>query len=823
MSSRILTILATLMLGSAQREAAATQAVRGDYLIPISARAPVLDGRISGAEWATGLRVDGFAQDGMLQRRRARAYITATTTHLYFAIWSELPVRGTILSEIARDSENLVYDDSVELWLDPTPDAARGARLQMLTNSRGHRWFKKHAYGGTPEQPDWRGDWSVAHGLHEGGWHCEIGVPLSDVAPGRAVASGAWGVNLCRNWKQEWAWSSLGGAAYKPTEIVRFAPGAPSVSVENRTDLHAGRVEVALSVTNNTSRPAAYLSLLRLERDLMPEARAGGLVTVGPGQTSTTLLRLEDATSRKFTLTASVKDDDIMAMQRTVAWIADRAPWQWVAAQKVVPPPDARFSYYPYRNQMRLLVDVSNMPEGATVARGEAVVRRKGGSEVKRVRFDRLRQGRQELAFDLPPLKGEYEIALRAFGRGVPDVEVVRPFERTVFDWEHNKLGTGPKVYAPFTPIRVVGKRVFTVLRDHTMADSGLWTQVRARGKDLLAGPMRWETGGAVRAEPLRFVESAGHRAVAQARFRAGKVRGSVRATWDYDGMMRVDADLAPIAPTGADAAVDLVIPLRAEQATHYHAMGDGIRNTLYDRVPNGSGVVWSSKQVAFCNDLPPGFCSYVYVGTPVRGLCWFAENDRGWLWDRSTPNVEIVRKSGIVEVRVHVVSRGRKLTGPRRITFGLQAAPVKPRLGADCPHKWRRDNYSLLGTDINWLALGDCGSVYPAHKDLYLWEMIKRGNRERLPELEIAKVVERAKPYFAPYGPDRIASLEAHVRHNLTSRYGTKMVFYYNRASFQLAPEFETFKDEWALSDYRTVEKGSGIYEIQIVPSASC
>ena len=128
----------------------------------------------------------------------------------------------------------------------------------------------------------------------------------------------------------------------------------------------------------------------------------------------------------------------------------------------------------------------------------------------------------------------------------------------------------------------------------------------------------------------------------------------------------------------------------------------------------------------------------------------------------------------------------------------------MKPRLAADWRHKWRRDGYSLLGTDINWLARGNCGAVYPAHKDMFLWEMIARGNRERLEQDDIQRVIDRGTPYFEPYGPEKVASFVNHVRYNLTSRYDKRMVFYYNRASFQAAEEFETFKDEWSLTDFR-------------------
>jgi hypothetical protein len=381
------------------------------------------------------------------------------------------------------------------------------------------------------------------------------------------------------------------------------------------------------------------------------------------------------------------------------------------------------------------------------------------------------------------------------------------------------------------------------------MSDWGLWRQVTSTGKDLLAGPMTYRAVIAGQeAVPgrarVRFTKRQDNEVIAEGQFSLGPLRARTRSTWDYDGMMRVDLELQPMgvaagaAPTTdsrrdagpttnsrRDAAptvdaLDLEIPLPADMATHYHAMGDGIRNTLSARVPAGDGVVWTSEQVNV-NDFPARFCSYLYVGTPVRGLCWFAENDRGWSWDRSKPNVDLLRRDGQVILRVHLVNKPLAVTEPRTISFGLLAAPVKPRLPG-WRWKWIEDRYSLLGTDINWFALGDCGSVYPAHKDMYLWEMLAAGNQRRLSDQEVEQVVEYGRKYWEPYGPERVESYERHVRYNLRSRYDTTMVFYYNRASFEAADEFQTFMDEWCLDDYRSHAKGQGIWEIKVVPSES-
>ena len=800
----------------------------GEYRASLMAQAPRVDGRIEAAEWAGAVRVDGFAWQGKLERRRATAFVGATATHLCLAIRSQLPEEGALLADVKRDSENLVFDDSVEVWVDPTPGKESGRRFQMLANSAGHRWYKMHAYGETPADASWRGTWQVEQSQHDGVWECEVALPIAEIAAGRRADEGAWGINLCRNWKQEWAWSCLGTAGYGPTEQFTFtrAP-APVVACEQRADAFAGNTHVALSLRNPGPAPMAVQALLFLERDVMPEVKSSETLSLAPGETKEIALKVTDLGTKRYKLAAKVTSEDgkTTFLARDVQWTATAAPWRWTTHKKVIPPLDFQFAYYPYQNRMRILADASNLPKGAALEGITATIRKKAGAVVKTVRFDALKEGKQELAFDLPPLSGEYEIAVKAAGQNVPAEEVVKPFERTVFEWEHNALGKSAKVYPPFTPIRVRGKRVATVLREHEMTDAGLWGQVDARGQALLAAPMAYEAtvAGApakVAAKPLRFTRTAENAAEARGGFTAGALAGGAVVTWDYDGTMRVDLTLQPSGGRQVDA-LSLVIPLKESQATHYHAMGDGIRNTLYDRLPAGEGAVWDARKVQ-CTDVPANFCTYLYVGTPVRGLCWFAENDRNWGWDPKTPNVEVVRRDGQVQIRVHLINRPEVITTARTLTFGLLAAPVKPRLSTAWRYKFRHDRYSVLGTDINWLALGDCGSVYPAQKDLYLWEMIKRGNQERLGEDDIRKVVERGKPYFEPYGPEKVQSFLAHVRYNLTARFGTKMVFYYNRGSFQLAPEFETFKDEWCKSDFRTLGKGNGIGEIPIVPSES-
>jgi len=827
---------------------ACSTSLSADYRVPLVPTAPTLDGKIEPNEWRLAAGFDGFAFQNTLERRRVRAWVGATRSHLVFAIQSQLPDEGQLVAQVNKDTVKLVFDDSVEVWIDPTPGSEHGQTFQMLANPLGHKGYKHHGRGNVREEPTWQGNWKVANGFHGGWWHCEIEVPLAEIAPNRTADQGAWGINLCRNWKNPWAFSSTGSGGYAPSDRFTFAPDAPAIAHESRGDAFLGDIQHVLVLSNPTAAPITVKAALSLKRDVMPELANSEILTLAPGDKREVAIKAKDDATRKFELALSVTapDGKTVYHQRSLAWQKGE-PWRWTTKKEEVLPIDFQFAYYPYRNEMRVLVDASNLPQDAKLEKLTCAIRPKGRRPVKSVVFDAFRDGRQELEFPLPHLDGQYEIALTAQGQNVPKGELVKEFERTVYEWEHKGLGTSTKVYPPFTPIKVEGRKVSTVLREHTMNDQGLWDQVVAAGKPLLAAPMRLvaEMGDSVveikAPKPLRFRVKADDRVDTEARFwdtvsdpttGLDVVRGffgQISSTWDYDGMMRCGLTL-PLTYNQPLNALRLEIPLRDDAAPMIHAMGDGIRNTVYTRVPEGEGVVWDSSKCQV-NDFPRNWCSYIYVGGPVRGLCWFAENDRDWEWDSTKPNVDLMRKGGQLILRIHLINRPVPLNRvrtvsshppePPLITFGLQAAPVKPRIG-NWRYAWHRENYTLLGTDINWLALGDCGSVYPAGKDMLFWEAIARGNKEKLSDDEVNKVVEHGKKYFEPYGEDKVKSYIAHVRHNLRSRYGSKMVFYYNRASYQLADEFQTFQDEWCLTDFRTVGKGNGIWEIKIVPTDS-
>ncbi len=841
-----------LLLACLLAAAAATAARAQVFVVPTMKQAPKIDGQIEAAEWAAGAAFDGFGRDGTLVRRRATGWVAATQDTLYVAIRSGLPDEGTLAAAVDRDSPKVVFDDAVEVFIDPTPEGPGHVSYRMLANSIGKVGYGVQTKGGAEEDAAWQGRWKHASGFHDGAWHFECAIPLASmpcVKPGRRTTDGEWRINLTRDWKDPWEWSSMSGEggtlAFSGLTFRFTADPAPAAAQVFTADPFVAGFDAVLSVHNPSAAALEVQASLALARNNMPELKEAARIALAPGETKAVKLAVpKDDPTTRYDLRALVTSADgkTVCYDRKTAWPRGK-PYRWVAGRekKGGRPIDFNFAYYPYAGRMRIAADINGLPKDAKLTRLRAVVRKAGETkEVAAAEFPlgKFKDGRQESrVLSLPALDGDYEIALKAEGENVPADEVVQAFERHVFPWEHTELGTSEKVYPPFTPIEVdkEARTVKTVLRKHTLTDLGLLAQVEATSaqtgvtRPILAAPMRLVAKVDGRPEDVKLRQPPQNtdtarpdRATTDRGYAAGALWGRVDGAWDYDGCLKVNLWMCGSKDKPVDA-LTLEIPLRADVATMIHANADRIRAPVAQKLPPGEGVVWDSTKVA-CDDYLKNFCPYIYLGDAVRGLAWFAENDRGWSWDRKTPNLTVVRQGDQVILRVHLVNKPFVLG---IITFGLLAAPVKPRLvdpGAGA-NQWRyrflRDKYALLGTDINWFGIG-CGSVYPINRDLALWEVLARGNREKLTDAQVQATIDRGMPFFEPHGKTAVDSWKAHVHHNLRSHLGQKMVFYYNRASVQYAEEFETFKDEWCLEDLRSVGKGNGISEIKIVPSAS-
>jgi hypothetical protein len=362
-----------------------------EFRVPLMTQAPKLDGRIDPKEWAASAGFDGFLtmSEGKLQRRRARGFVGATATHLDIAIQTQLPDEGALAAEVKRDSLKVVYDDAAEVYVCPTPDAVNRVDYQFLCNLLGKSGYDIHLLGASREEPSWQGGYEQAHTQQDGWWNTEIAIPLARLgacAQGRKATDGHWAVNICRDWKPDWSWSTRSGAYADSGLRFAFTDGpAPGVRFEWSKDPTFPPAAAQLIVNNPTREPLVLKASLDLVRNNMPELKEEKTLSLAPGASETLQLALaENDPITLFDLTAlgTSTDGKTIYHKRQRKWARAKEPNRWVVSKpKVAPPMDFRFAYYPSKHKLRLAADINGLPKNAQPARVSAVVRKAAGKD----------------------------------------------------------------------------------------------------------------------------------------------------------------------------------------------------------------------------------------------------------------------------------------------------------------------------------------------------------------------------------------------------------------------------------------------------------
>ncbi|MBM4030404.1 MAG: hypothetical protein FJ291_01295 [Planctomycetes bacterium] len=824
--------------------------------LPLMAKAPTIDGVIGEEEWAGATRQIGFSSHGRkrLASREGVFWLGSDGKELFIAAKTELPPEGGLLTRV-QPRENVdtqaYRDDSLELWFDPFRSVKGHQRTcyQIIVNALGAIYDIAHDKTKGMTSTAWRVNWRFASKEFvvrpsgripaESWWCAEISIPLDSFDFIGALPGSEWGIRIGRNWQQPWEQSEWSPTpiAYDDPEtmpVVRWEKTAPVVQMLELADAKANKAALATSLTNPTDKPMALKVALSNKHVDSPATEKAEDVSLAPGESKT--VRLDGSTYPKgdnlATLAVTSADGKATFFSRDFAWSLEKPEGRWKVALHEREAIELAFGYYPYHNKLKARLDVSSLPAAKEVTGATLVVRRKGAAEsIARVPMPPLKNGRCELVADLPKLaEGTYEVlAELAGGKGVPKESPVKEFLRKVFPWEHNKLGTSDKAMPPFTPLEVEGKTVRAVLRGHVMNRHGLWDQVISKGTPLLAEPMRWDIHSTIIPWGIQGLFGDPEK-VSDARV---MVRGMVSYTpmqalvtdeYDMDGMMKVtfEPELAGDEPFDR---LDLVIPLRDDVAKLMHVCGDGLRFNYAGEVPKGEGVVWDSRKASRL-EIAGTFIPYIWLGDEERGIAWFADSDKGWYLDDRKPALELIRRKGVVELRVHFITKKTALYAGKKpaIVFGLQATPTKPMMAKP---SWRRIN-SLVGKAPDFLRYHTLGATYywggidfdvfPRDKDTSIYDKFA----------EIRRTGKEDRPFFEnwlrKYAPDgqRDKMWDAHIWSGVGSFKGQPdiMIPYTNARGCGRCEDFTVFQDEWLVSDYTGRAATSVAYDIDPVPS---
>ncbi len=858
---------ALLVLASAFATPGRADPALPQVALPLMKTAPMIDGKIDEAEWAGAVRNVGLCSQHNLELKSREAIFWAGSDgrNLYLAMKSELPPGGEILNRAVPDGDRDIMaalnDDSVELVIHPHLGATAGDRryFHLIVNARG-AMFDRSFDEASPQNAintAWRlKNWQYQSGFADGWWQVEMAIPLAEIGATPEDLKHPWGLRICRNWQRPWdqsRWESV-GAPYEDVPTMprlRFDENAPVVQVLGLRGESKPRIELSVADPGAAPLPAkVFLSdtwsrnpPTELTKDLTVAAGGKELVSFepphgGPEGAHHTIIRVTSP------------DEQRVFYVRDFTWRFERSADRWALTKEDKQAVQLQYKVYPYYRKLKVRVGIDALASKDRVTGAELSFVKHGVDKPVVTAPLSFRDHVAETIVDMPELaEGNYEVRVKLLGgEGVPTDAVVGPYERKVFPWEHNQLGLSDRVIPPFTAITVRGKTLSTVLREHELGGAGLWEQVTSLGRPLLKGPMHWhvEAGGKeieAKAGSLKVESAKPSFTVTGGSFTAGPLKASVRSEWDLDGMAKVFLTLQPTpgqetrASQRSDAAsqssisrLSLEIPLDDAQMGYMHSCGDGLRFNYAGKTPAGEGPIWDSSKANKTN-IVGTFYPYLWVGGGERGLAWFADSDKGWSLDETTPTVQLERRAGVLTMRVNFVTRPTKLDAPREIVFGLQATPAKPM--PEQPVNWRRwlstyydspkvQPFSVIGATFYYGLMGD--GFYPRDHDLSIYDAFSKARDTGQYDADfVAKWLEGYKAHGVQPGTDLWKHYEAHISAGMRSAAGTPrsqgwLWTPYTNArgmGYDMA-EWPTFQDEWVNFPYLERSKSGGLaYDI--------
>ncbi|MCL5104045.1 MAG: family 10 glycosylhydrolase [Armatimonadetes bacterium] len=170
-----------------------------EYVVPLpSVAVPkassriTIDGSLNDAAWQSAAKVElGYTPTGEPAPVKTAAMLTYDDESLYIAFECFEPDMSKIKAMVTKRDGPTFYDDSVEVFIDPT--GKRADYYHLSTNTLGTR-FDQKVFNVT-----WNGDWATASKLDTTGWTTEIAVPFTILGAPLPTLGDTWAVNLTRN------------------------------------------------------------------------------------------------------------------------------------------------------------------------------------------------------------------------------------------------------------------------------------------------------------------------------------------------------------------------------------------------------------------------------------------------------------------------------------------------------------------------------------------------------------------------------------------------------------------------------------------------
>ncbi|MCM8803736.1 MAG: DUF6067 family protein [Candidatus Omnitrophica bacterium] len=804
-----------------------TEISYSDYVVrlPKMRNPPIIDGIIGEREWDDATRIEGFTahSSGYLEPRKGYFYLGYDQQHLYFAVITEIPLEGTLISREKQPSK-VVYDDAIEIWIDPNrfSKGKEQRYYQFMINSIGTVFCQSFDRTNPQTPQSWQGKWDFANRIDNGFWIMESSISFKELNanPISQDISKSWGIFIARDWKQPFVFSGWkrGGVAgfsdWNSYPLLIADENAPVVQLLFLGNIYQGKTNLLVSIKNPHPFKQKVKVLANLQPSNLPEVVKEEIIPLDSYEEKVFQLSKENIPEAENFLSIKVTsvDERKVFFAHSLKWKPPRKEiWQVEGSLKNN---ILEIAYYPYYNKLKAKVWLISLPETSKVKEAKIEIFNSEGKLIGKGSINSFRDKNGEVIIDLPDLPdGEYQVIATLVGEGIFKEIAKKSFKRKHFIWEHNNLGISDEVIPPFEPLKLKDKEVYCLYRTYQMNKFGLWDRVITKGVNILFAPMvikfvsegeegKWNDG------KISILESKPNVVKVKSEVGVDNLEINTISSIEYDGCMKVEMEIK-----GKNKKIDhlwIEIPLKDEFCPLMHVVMDGIRSNPAGKVPSGKGIIFDGKNLPR-RSLLGMFVPYIWIGEEERGLCWFADNDKGWVVDDEKPSLTLERKEKVLFLNIHLINKSILLTENRKIIFGLMATPVKPR-----PEGWRTwDSWKNEGHKfLSWhffhgqIAPGP----YPLNYDLSVWdEWIRAKETGKFPNEYYEKWMKMLGEYLGDkkdlYNESyKNGYYHSHLYGFFQNALQKVDIFMPCLDSFEIwvgHPEFHIFQDEWDLEEY--------------------
>ena len=785
-------------------------------------KAPVIDGKISNGEYSGSYENFGLLKhnNNFLASRQGRVFTALDKNYLYFAIQTELPDADSnvkLKARYKRRDSKIFMDDSVEfLFVSPLGDAV----YHLIANSADRTYDFKYPIinGGvtTSKKENWTPNLTIKSDFDKKYWTLEVRIPLKDIGIKSLQSTSKWRMQFARTWRNPVLQTAINNTMIfvNPNEMneVVFVNNAPSVRFRTLGDNYLnGENKIRFTVDNPTSQTQTVKYAVSIVSEAAPRGK-DGVLTLAPGKSQDIEIAFTEKSRVNFDLKAIFYNSrNEVIYKRNFFW-QNPPEKRWIA-------PDAKnsvameYGVYPYYNKVRIRLGNQGVPYDMrkvasasmyiTDAKGKICGARVTPQRIENVGFE------CEIPLNLSK-KGNYFVIAEIKNKDGKINAFKEKFEFEKFAWEHNKLGKARVVLPPYKPLQYDNNKVKTLLAEYTFNNGFLSAVKTGKAEKLLAAPVTLTVNGRKPAEKsFKWQEKADDLGISISNLALDNVKFEVRNELEFDNFIKTTLTVDP--GKGFDfKSMTLDIPLNGEFAKQIHSTCNTMKYNFAHTLPEKDGEIWNSAMGKLHATVANNFRPYIWLGKLGEGLAFFTESDKDWSRDPKKYMAQIIRKNGIVTLRINFIDKPVVRKAPFKLIFGFQATPTRI-MPNECRQFSGRIKFpntvvgSVLAGGMCWASYGY--DFFPINHD---YSFITAMKNEKNKKGDKAWQQEFVKDYMAKncktVATDRLGTFERHLLRGFNYANTSEYLIPYMdaRATMLRWPEYRVFMDEWFCSEFR-------------------